>query len=333
MLARHLRQHIDRPMDFDNKEEVRNWVTALLHDHGCGMSLLEDRSGWNNQVFLNNTHVVRISSGRFQESFAHEVRTLALTGDEIVAPKIVAFGNIDDREWIISERSAGEPLAAAWSDMQEGERRAALRQLALALRALHNLLLPADYANPWIARALAEPVAGDLYLIEPIDYPVLYRCLAEAGRVPAPLLQACDQYIRRCLNLFDEDRTCLIHGDIHFSNLIWDGETLCVLDWELATTGAPDRDLQMLIEFVAEPDVVNTANVSNTLLKDDVAQVLVWLREDYPELFAHPELNERLTVYEVMRSLHKLNTYPADHSNAISQRLEKLLAGEKVMAL
>lgn len=294
--------------------DIRNWVSSTLESHGCASGPLGDRSGWNNQVFLSPTHVMRVSSGRFFESFAHEVRTIELVSGEVSVPEVIASGTLDDREWIIMERVAEEGLAQTWAALANVERREVISQLAANLKALHNIEVPADYRNPWITRAISEPIAKDLYLVNPEDYSILYQCVDKGGRVDPTLLDSCNRYVNDRLGLFDNDTDRLIHGDIHFDNLAWSNERLVLLDWELATCAAPDRELQAVIELVED------------------SQVIAWLVEDYPELFALSNLNDRLGVYAVMRGLHKLNARPAEQSEKVAAEIERVLSGAEVFS-
>ena len=72
-------------------------------------------------------------------------------------------------------------------------------------------------------------------------------------------------------------RTCLVHGDYKFPNVIFDGSTgalLAVLDWELATIGDPLADLGNLLAMwpnPGEPALVDMPTSNDGFLtRDDV---------------------------------------------------------------
>jgi aminoglycoside phosphotransferase (APT) family kinase protein len=50
------------------------------------------------------------------------------------------------------------------------------------------------------------------------------------------------------------DSPTLIHGDLTFENILWDGERItALLDFEWARQGPPDLDLDILLRFCAYP--------------------------------------------------------------------------------
>ena len=98
--------------------------------------------------------------------------------EHLKVPEVVAYGSIDNREWLISRRVSGHSLLDAWPGMSSIERRESIVKLGSGLRALHQLDVPAGYENPWISHAVNHRIAPD----HP-DYPLpkLERLLAGEG--------------------------------------------------------------------------------------------------------------------------------------------------------
>ena len=106
-----------------------------------------------------------------------------------------------------------------------------------------------------------------------------------------------------------------MHGDLHFENVLWDnGHVSAVLDLEWARPESPDLDLDVLLRFVAYPFLHVAADYEHLTLTADYAPVPYWLQEDYPELFAHPGLNERLALYSLAYDLRELLLRPPRRS-------------------
>jgi hypothetical protein len=106
----------------------------------------------------------------------------------------------------------------------------------------------------------------------------------------------------------------LVHGDLHFENVLWDGARIsALLDFEWARPGPPDLDLDVLLRFCAEPGVNVASDYEQQLRRRDYRDVPVWLREAYPDLFAHPRLNERLALYSLAYDLRELLLRPPRH--------------------
>jgi aminoglycoside phosphotransferase (APT) family kinase protein len=91
---------------------------------------------------------------------------------------------------------------------------------------------------------------------------------------------------------FDSDDTAVVvHGDLSIANVLWrDRDDISLLDFEWARWGSRDMDLPSFSDI---PD-------------PDRAQAFGWIHEGYPELFAYPQLTERLWLYELVFALRGL---------------------------
>ena len=107
------------------------------------------------------------------------------------------------------------------------------------------------------------------------------------------------------------DSPTLIHGDLTFENILWDGEQITgLLDFEWARQGPPDLDLDILLRFCAYPHLHVAADYEDrTHARDDI-QVPWWLAEDYPELFDVPYVFERVRLYGFAWDIAELLAFP-----------------------
>lgn len=289
------------------------FARELLEAHGLPAQPLEAAGGWSNRVWLAPAHVVRLSQGRFRDAFAHEARVLRLLPPEIPHAGVVAHGAVGRREWLILERVPGRPLGAVWRGLGEGQRRSAITQLGELLRALHRVQLPAGFGNPWLDDAFAPGgELRDAYHAPPRLY---LRLIEAAGRVPGVdqgVLDRVAAFIGSRLGAFGDDLTALVHGDVHFGNLLWDrGRITALLDFEGSRPAAPDLELDTLLRFCREPELYpSIPGEPSPLAARDLADVPAWLRRAYPELFAHPRLPDRLAVYDALWQLTQLLHFP-----------------------
>jgi len=107
---------------------------------------------------------------------------------------------------------------------------------------------------------------------------VLIDSLRSRGLADSSLLDRTEAWLAARMPLFETDVPVLLHGDVHFNNLMWDGTDVTVLDFEGATKA-----------------------------------VLPVLKANYPALFAVPDLDERLNVDEAMSQLLQLHHFPPGH--------------------
>jgi hygromycin-B 7''-O-kinase len=304
------------------------WATKLLAAYGLGDDGAPRRMlGWSNDIWATDTHVVRISSGRFDQSLRYEADVLAALA-HLPCPRVVASGRIGGRrEWMIQTRVAGENLMQAWPRLDLVNRERAIRSLAKTLSGVHATPLNDELCDPpWRAAALRP--GGDLSTalrLDPIHYCRLVDASLERCTAPADLLHAASALVATRLALFEDDVPVLTHGDATFTNVIWDGTTASLIDFESSGAAPLDRELDLLLRFLGEPEAVSpdAAGGSKALYQP----VLGWLRDAYPEMFTHPALVERLEVYDALWELVQLLNYPPDHPRNTVARLEAIVTG------
>jgi aminoglycoside phosphotransferase (APT) family kinase protein len=248
-----------------------------------------------NEVWFAGPYVVRLSSGLGTRRLAHEVDVARSLPEGVPYPPIVHYGRADMTEWLVLERVEGRVLSRAWPDMERDERRSAALQVAEILRQVHHV--PAAVDPPFVYAQTLEcphqlPVARAVEL------------LWQARSLPYVDPDVCDTAAELALDLMPalhEPRpVTLVHGDLHFENLLWDGERItAVLDFEWARPGPPDLDLDVVLRFCAEPALHVAADYEDLARAKDYAEVPGWLREGYPEIFDTPRLHDRLILFAI----------------------------------
>jgi hypothetical protein len=222
----------------------------------------------------------------------------------------VDYGTAAFGEWLIENRVPGEDLSRTWSGLTELQREHAITALGLVLKELH--------AVDAVACGLDEAsfLQGDT-LDCPHQLPAgrLLDLLARANQLPfvdqGVTKQAVDLVVGLAGALDDHPRN-LIHGDLHFENVLCDGPRLALIDFEWSRAGPPDLDLDVLLHSLADPALHVRGADRADLHRRDFDHVTLWLRQAYPELFAHPRLVDRLTVYRLAYDTRALLQDPPD---------------------
>ena len=89
----------------------------------------------------------------------------------------------------------------------------------------------------------------------------------------------------------------LVHGDAVIGNVLVRGARIsALLDFEWARMGPPDLELASLVRMAQGLPF----------------PMLEWLQEDYPRLFAAPDLEQRLWLYELGYMLRGVIWWPPD---------------------
>jgi aminoglycoside phosphotransferase (APT) family kinase protein len=284
----------------------------LLEELGLPARPIEAADGWANHVWLAPAHVVRLSSGRFRDSFAHERAVLDLLPPEVPHARIHGYGRAGRREWLVLDRMPGRPLMRVWSSMSESQRRTTTGQLGNILHALHAIRIPEEFSNPWLDDALAPGGSTrDAYHAPPDQFRRLLVAAYETPGVDRSLLDEVDAFVAERSPAFSGDRLALVHGDVHFDNLLWeDGRLTALLDFEGARPAAPDQELDTLLRFACEPELYRGRGGQMGPTRRELASFGDWLASAYPDLFAHPLLAARLEVYDALWHLVQLLNFP-----------------------
>jgi aminoglycoside phosphotransferase (APT) family kinase protein len=215
-------------------------------------------------------------------------------------------------------------LSACWPDMSEFERESAVRQLAGMLRELHSVPVPAEL----------PPVDDPPQLLDPVQFKLTGKLLAqldalerdaEQTGVDTRLIADARHLVLETEAALDPfPTTTLIHGDLHFQNVLWDGFSVtAILDLEWARGAPPDLDLDVFLRFCAHPHWFVAPEYAERTRVEDYAAVPYWLAANYPELFAHEYELERTELYSIAYDVHDL----AAEVDACKKRNERAIEG------
>jgi hygromycin-B 7''-O-kinase len=280
----------------------------VVHDAGLGDDLrLERVDSAVNEVWFAGPYVVRISSSLVTRRLQHELEVVSMLPPSVRYPSVVTYGRMDWIEWLVVDRVPGTVLSRAWLSMDGGERREAVRQLATTLHDLHSVQPPPSLHPPFLE--------GDS-LECPHQLPVarVKELIARASRLPfvnRGLLEAVENIVDGAAGALDDAHLDgLVHGDLHFENVLWDGERITLLDLEFARRGPRDLDLDVLLRFFADPSMHVADDYEHLARQADYGQVPGWMADDYPELFAHPRLMDRLKLYGISYDVRSLLLQP-----------------------
>jgi aminoglycoside phosphotransferase (APT) family kinase protein len=270
---------------------------------------------YSNEVWLFDDVAVRMCWRGDRQRLIREAAVLRALAGRLACPEVLAVGGDGELSWMLTRRLAGQSLHSAWPHLDRRARQAAVEALGHLLGTLHqtpfddatrDLLMrrdvPADDTideivgadlNPLpVARALRlVPAVRELPLVDP---DVIDAAQALLIRLPDPLA------VPRA--------GTIVHGDAHFDNVLWhENGSITLLDFECVRLGPADLELEAFVKFDYE-----LAAEEADLYRD----VPVWLSNAYPGLFAHPQLKERLLLYELAFCLRHLLLWPPPASSA-----------------
>lgn len=253
-----------------------------------------------NEVWFAERFVVRITPRQHSRRLEHEVEVAALLPPDVPYPPVVAYGRAPFGEWLVLRRVPGEPLARVWGGLDDTERASAIRQLGVVLARVHAV--PAS-RGPWgpVTSAMAARQHELPHQLPPAR---LLELLLQARGLPFVEPGVVDEAVRLVRRgadaLDDTGRWGLVHGDLHFENVLWrDGRITALLDFEHARAGPPDLDLEVMLRFCEDPGLHVAPDYAATLSRRSFRGVVAWLQQAYPGLLAHPRLEDRIALYSL----------------------------------
>lgn len=270
-------------------------------------AVLERAQSTRNEVHVSSHHVVRVNRQPDQR-LRREGELCRDLPDRRWTPKVLGYSGRTGFDFVVVERKPGVPLSRAWPAMDQRRRRVVISEFAEALRTLHST--PTPLAASRIPRTphLLDPGA-----VSPV-VPILMGVdeLAARRTVDRMLLQDIADLVNDHGSALDDySEATLIHGDLSLENVMVDIKGLsAILDFEWSRGAPADLELDVLLRFLRYPEVHVPIDVSGSLSSLDFEDVPSWLAEDYPELFDHPRIVERLGLYCVAFDMAELIRMP-----------------------
>jgi len=267
-------------------------IQRILNDLGLQQGSLERADSASHEVWIGTSHVVRFHGLGPPGRLAHEARVAARLPSEALYPNVVATGWTDGHDWMVTERVPGEMLSAVWPGLSVEGRRRAITEFAHALRHVHSV--DPDGLEPPCLFGGMPFVPRDAMAQRTVAY-------LRDGDGDRDLLDRAAELATRSARSVDDPADALVHGDLNFNNILWDGRVTAVLDFEWARAEARDVDLLSFMSFCRHAVLCVPEHVEAITDAQQYIDAPRWLHDAYPELFAHPHLRERLVFYDLAR--------------------------------
>jgi aminoglycoside phosphotransferase (APT) family kinase protein len=261
----------------------------------------------------NNNDVWRLPSGYLRVAWrgdrgrlAREAAILGALSGTVPVPEVLEVGGDERLSWSLTSAMPGTPLEERFTWPAPAGLRGLAREAAGLLRALHSWPVPAGLAGT-LRRPVADPdplrrAGAELVLLPPSSAVGL---IPQARRLPFVDHDVLAAAAARLDDLGDPPGggEVLLHGDFYLGNiLVRDGEVSALIDFEFSRMGPPDLEL---ISVIRALDMETRLGVPRPPL-------LAWLAEDYPELFAAPDLDRCLWAYAIAYTIRHVIFWPPD---------------------
>ena len=281
-------------------------ISAICHTENLSAESIQPLDGGQiNLIYrINDSCILRVArtpadSLRLRQEAALLQHIRERTGGSIPVPEILAVGEQEGRAYQIQRRIPGQKLHRLWLQLSPAQKERVMAQLGAALETLHSLPFE-DFG--WFREPEQTYPTWTAY-IEPSFRSALADLAQYSTGVSAPILDAAARFLEERLPLLEDSRPVLVHADLWPGNLLVEGDTLTgMLDFEFAFRAPRDYELVLIEDFCLYPNDFVEQDFE-TRSAADYADFFRLLARHTPDLFAIPNLRQRLDLYHVLFNL------------------------------
>lgn len=262
-------------------------------------------SGFTNTIYQVENYIIRICTKKEnEEKFANEIEFYQNNQNENI-PKLIMSDKtktVIPYYYEIIEKIEGKTLYEIWYKLKEEERKEVILKLISSIRKLHNIKVKEYDFKEYIKNKIKE------YLTTCNITDELFE----------DLLNDCDIY-------FKENKFGLIHGDLHFDNIIYNKDKITLLDFEYTMPASIDYDFRILNRCKKVPWHWASVKTDMLTIENDYQNLIPIIIENYQELKEIPYLEERLLIYDTIEMLKDYkNTYNEELLKEIKDTIKKI---------
>ena len=255
--------------------------------------------GFTNLVYkIDNKYILKICEKVENEnSFQNEIKFYLENNGNNNIPVLYSY-SIDKSEipcfYEIIELLDGISLYSIWHTFNESSREDVVRQLCDILKSFHKEL-GCFYSWP---QYIKENVSKHLEI-------VCGKGLLSDGEV---LL------VQSAIKNFDiylaSNSFSFVHNDIHFDNIIYNGEVIKIIDFERSLYAPFDYEFGLFFRMVKTPWKFASEETEKYVKQEDYESIIGYIKKYYPEVFEVSYLKERLAIYDLCYDLELYCSYP-----------------------
>lgn len=262
-------------------------------------------SGFTNTIYQVENYTIRICTKKEnEEKFANEIEFYQNNQNENI-PKLIMSDKtktVIPYYYEIIEKIEGKTLYEIWYKLKEEERKEVILKLISSIRKLHNIKVKEYDFKEYIKNKIKE------YLTTCNITDELFE----------DLLNDCDIY-------FKENKFGLIHGDLHFDNIIYNKDKITLLNFEYTMPASIDYDFRILNRCKKVPWHWASTKTDMLTIENDYQNLIPIIIENYQELKEIPYLEERLLIYDTIEMLKDYkNTYNEELLKEIKDTIKKI---------
>lgn len=272
--------------------------------------------GFTNTIYnVNDSFIVKICINESNEpKFKKEINFYNANKDNKLIPKMY-YASTDKTKisyyYEILEKIEGVTVYDIWHTLSEEQKEDIIKQLCDAMKLFHS---NKGIVDNWIDSNKS-----------------LFMCYfnkaKELNLLTSDEIELLNGAFLKFDELFKTDEYVLIHNDLHFDNIFYNGRSIKLIDFERSMYAPREYELGILYRMVKFPwKFASEENEKNTN-KKDYENIMTYIEKYYPELIHIDNLYEKLAAYDM---IYYLRPY-VNNPKYIEDKEETLKAAKIVM--
>lgn len=293
---------------------THNMLHSILQKENITFqTITKSSAGFTCQVFfVDDKYVVKLVSDiAKREQLAKEISVYQNHGQLAFIPSFVASGTFESTDYLIIKKVSGQSLYSVWHALNKQKREEVCAQIVAILKVLHNQpynFLPNTAPNYW-ASHMQTCLASSVALLQNNGFDASSLLHIRGNIAPT---------------IFAEQQLCLLHNDMHFDNLIYNGKTLTLIDFDRVLVGSKDYELLILLGMCNNPKKFASEQTERLVNLSDYADIAPYIKKHYSSMFRFKYLTERLFVYSLLYELE--NAFESSNATIINTLLAQATA-------
>lgn len=273
-------------------------------------TLTKSKSGFTNNVyFIDDDYVIKLSNdSNIKEKLEKEI-TIYKNLKFSFIPKYISSGTYQDYKYLIITKIHGKSLYSIWHTLSEEERKHIIIEIAKMVKLLHQT--NGQFLDGYNATSFKEYIRNELLnlseKLQKLDFNI--ECLQDVV----------NRYFDK---LFSDIKIGFVYNDLHFDNLIFDGEKLYLIDFDRTLISSLDYDMMIFKTMCDSPCKFANEEDEKNVRDKDYEKIYSLFQENYEELFSSKFTEFRITIYQFIYLMD--SALNCNDENWIKEELQKL---------
>lgn len=301
------------------ENQVKKFVENRKNLFGENPTIEKVNVGFTNTIYnINQKYILKICTKESnEENFQKEINFYLKNEKNTYIPKLIEQSTTKKEIpyfYEVLEKVEGVSLFHIWHKLKETEREDIIRQLCGALKEFHQ-----EKGKPY-----------DWCEYQKQIFQEAYQKVLDNGSLNSKQSDIIEEAYQRFEEFLGENKDfAFLHNDLHFDNIFYHNGTIKIMDFERAIYAPIDFELDIIYRMTRKPWKYASEETEGYTKYEDYQTIMPYLKKYAEELFAQPNLKERLDIYDMVYYMRNLVEYPKNEElkEDIINASKRLLGG------